>query len=297
MIASQRTQLTMPMLAPKLCVEDYVIVRHAATGGMSEVYEAYHMLSGERAALKVLLEEWCEDQELKTRFRNEAIALDTLRHRRIVTLLGQGDLPRGGPYMILEWMPQSLEQALFGGGALQVDVAIRLGAQIAEGLSALHDRGVVHRDLKPANVLLDDQDLAIATAKLSDLGFAKMIQGRAGAAAATLPVLPISTGASEVLGSMDYMAPEQWMKSKDADPRADVYAFGVLLFQALTGNLPFLGEDARALMMLHLFEQPPLRLLDKLAPPDLGDLIGRMLCKEPSDRPSMREVQETLGGL
>ncbi len=292
----------MPRLAPEFCVGGYTIVSHAATGGMSEVYEVRHVQSGKHAALKVLLSEWSLDPKLTVRFRNEALALEGFRHRRVVTLLGHGDLPEGEPYMILEWLPQSLEQTLFdGGGALQAGAAIRVAAQIAEGLAELHDRGLVHRDLKPANVLLDHKDIAVAELKLSDLGFAKSIQDHAAdparPAAAPLPLLPISTGGSEVLGSMDYMAPEQWMKSKDADPRADVYALGVLLFQMLTGDLPFIGEDAQALMMLHLFEPPPLRLLEGLAHPALGALIAQMLSKKPSARPSMHELQERLGGL
>jgi serine/threonine protein kinase len=292
----------MPTLAKGFRVGDYELARHVATGVMSEVYEACHVHSGHLAAVKVLSPEWCLDQEFTTRFLNEASALDVLRHPRIVALLASGNLPDGLPFMILEWLPLSLEQALFrAGGAVAERAAARVAAQIAEALSALHARGVVHRDLKPANVLLDQEDLTVATAKLSDLGFAKVPQGPAALpsplAAAPLAVLPISTGGSEVLGSMDYMAPEQWMRSKDADPRADVYALGVLLFQMLTGHLPFIAEEEHALMMLHLFEPPPLHLLDGLAALATRDLIAQMLDKKPAPRPSMGEVEKRLAGL
>jgi eukaryotic-like serine/threonine-protein kinase len=290
------------MLATGFRVEGYVIARHAVTSGMSEVYETRHAQSGERAALKVLLSEWLLDPELMTRFRNEALALEGFRHRRIVALLGHGALPAGEPYMLLEWLPQSLEQALFAApGALPASAAVRVAAQIAEGLTALHDRGLVHRDLKPANVLLDREDIAKAELKLADLGFAKRIQEQAfdpaNPGASPLALLPISTGGSEMLGSMDYMAPEQWIKSKDADPRADVYALGVLLFQMLTGSLPFLGETDQELMRLHLSVAPPLRSLDGRAAPALRALIAQMLGKKPATRPSMSELQERLDRL
>jgi serine/threonine-protein kinase len=221
------------------------------------------------------------------RFFNEASILQTIRHPHVVSLLASGKLSNSTPYMILEWVPGNLARALVdAGGALAPRAAARIALQIATALAALHGQGIVHRDLKPANVLLDRYDLASAQVRLADLGLAKVRPTQDGGPVA---IAHISTGGSALLGTLDYMAPEQWIKSKTADPRADVYSLGVLLFQMLAGRLPFVAEQPKDLMALHLFEDPLMARLEG-APAALRELVGRMLKKSPSTRPAMEEV-------
>jgi eukaryotic-like serine/threonine-protein kinase len=288
------------MIVPGTRIGDYEIIRLAATGAMSEVYEASDMRNGQPVAVKILHEAWCLDDNLCARFINEASTLERFRHPGIIATLLWGRLSEARPYMVLEWLPSSLSDALVQSeGRLAVSIAARIAAQVSDALAALHAQGIVHRDLKPANVLLSDLDLATARTKLSDLGLAKLLmrEGEIGA-----PEVPVSTGGSDVLGTWDYMAPEQWIKSKDTGTEADVYALGVLLFQMITGRLPFSTPDQRELMYLHLFEDPPWDSLDEVAGSlpqiaSLRDWLGRMTSKQRSTRPAMHEVTAWLNGL
>jgi serine/threonine-protein kinase len=280
------------MLPPGLRIGDHVVLRHAASGAMSEVYEGRHVSSGARVAVKVLPLEWCEDEEVSTRFLNEARMLQHLRHARIVSVFESGTLPEGQPFMILEWLPTDLHRALLrSGGRLPIRAAARVTQQLAEALAVLHEQGLVHRDLKPSNVLLSREDAAGLDVKLADLGLAKVLAP----GAAPLSTLPISTGGSARLGTWDYMAPEQWVRAKDAEPKSDVYALGVLWFQLLAGRLPFVAEQQKDLMYFHLLEQPPLELLDSRVPTATRELLTRMLEKKPALRPTMRELLELPG--
>jgi serine/threonine-protein kinase len=276
----------MPTFKPGSRIEDYELLRHVATGSMSEVYEGQHVAHGRRVAVKVMSTELCNERELVIRFLNEGHLLQQLRHACIVTAFACGALPEGPPYMVLEWLPVSLHQALSREGApIPSRIALRIAAQLADALSALHGRGLIHRDLKPANVLLVREDPADWEVKLADLGLAKMLPENA-----VSGTQPISTGGGALLGTWDYMAPEQWVQSKSVDPQTDVYALGVLLFQLLTGRLPFIAEEQKDLMYFHLLQKPPLDQLEGLAPSATRGLIARMLEKKPAARPTMREV-------
>jgi len=290
------------MLSPGYRVGDHALIRRLSTGATSDVYEARHLASGAPAAVKVLHGDWCLDREVVARFFNEALALQHLQHPRIVQNFDCGALPEGPPYMILEWLPVDLHQVLArAGSGFSPDVGARVAAQLAEALAALHAHGLVHRDLKPANVLLSEENPAVAEIKLADLGLAKLLSGdevapRAHNTPAPLAALPVSTGGSALLGTWEYMAPEQWVQSKNVDPRVDVYSLGVLLFQMLSGRLPFVAEQQKDWMYFHVMEAPPLSLLDGRAPAGLRELIARMMSKKPASRPTMREVVASLSG-
>lgn len=288
------------MLRAGFYIEDYEIVRQAASGATSVVYEARHRSSGRTVALKVLDAEWCLYEEVIKRFLNEARALGNLRHDRLIMLFAQGRLSDERPYMVLEWLPYSLDYAIERtAGKLPIHVAARAGSQIGEALHALHTHGIVHRDLKPANLLMADEDLTRAELKLVDLGLAKLpreTSAHAGAEAA-LAAVHVSTGGSEQLGTWEYMAPEQWIRSKGVDAKTDVYSLGVLLFQMLTGRLPFVAQQRKEWMGSHLLESPPLDLLTPWAPPAFRELIARMLSKKAGPRPTMCEVTEQLKAL
>lgn len=289
----------MAILTPGFRIEGYEVVRFAAHGAMSEVYEGRRKRDGTPVAVKVLSPEWRMHEELAARFVNEARALQQLRHEHIVTLFTHGTLPEGLPFMALEWLPVDLHQALLRvGGPLAPQTAARITRQLAEALATLHDNGIVHRDLKPANVLLVGDELTDVKVKLADLGLAKVIPGAAahppGGEAPTLSPLPISTGGGAILGTWDYMAPEQWVQSKATNSKADVYTLGVLLFQMLTGKLPFIAEQQKDLMYLHILEPPPIDQLPGFVPTTTRELVARMLSKKPSPRPTMSEVMEKL---
>ncbi|HEX8826200.1 MAG TPA: serine/threonine-protein kinase [Archangium sp.] len=279
----------MPLLSPRSRVGDYELVRHVATGAMSEVYEGRHLASGLRVAVKVLSPELCEHEELVARFRNEGHTLLSLSHAHLVRVFACGDLPEGVPYTVLEWLPVDLHQAIsHAAEPLPPQTAMQVAGQLAEALDALHTHGIIHRDLKPSNVLLSPESGCGWDVKLADLGLAKARPETQAPSAK-----PVSTGSGTLIGTWDYMAPEQWIHSKGVDAQVDVYALGVLLFQMLTGRLPFIAAQQKDLMFFHLFEQPPLDQLEGRVPASTRELIARMLDKNPSRRPTMREVSQS----
>jgi eukaryotic-like serine/threonine-protein kinase len=282
------------MLGPGFRVEDYEVLAVVAVGAMCQVYEARAAAGAKQSvAVKVLHESWRDEQDIVTRFLNEASILRGFEHPHIVRLLASGSLSTGAPYMVLEWLPSTLECALAEAESVpDPRTAARLAREIATALATLHARGIVHRDLKPANVLLDACGLAVAQAKLADLGLAKVCPEPQGE---QIAVGHVSTGGGTQLGTWDYMAPEQWIKSKTVDARADVYSLGVLLFQMLSGRLPFIAEEPMDLMMLHLLDRPPMDRLGERVPAAFRELVGEMLAKKASGRPSIEEVIQRLG--
>ena len=287
------------MLEPGTHIGDFEIEEFVATGGMSRVYRACHIHDRKPFAVKILHEAWCHDDELRARFCNEASALEQIHHPSIVEAVERGFSADGTPFMILEWLPWTLERVLvLADSRTPYPLAARVTASVARALDALHQRGIVHRDLKPSNIFLSEFELSSATIKLGDLGLAKVdAQGpdRHGAdpREQVSAAVPVSTGGSTMLGTWDYMAPEQWIQAKQATPVADVYSLGVILFRMLTGRLPFVADDERALMALHLFEEPPWHLLDGHADgpaPELRERLARMMGKRVGERPSVAAV-------
>ena len=280
----------MALLEPGFLLDKYVIVRFAAAGGMCLVYEARAEMETRSVAIKVLHDLWAKDAEICSRFANEAHLLGTMHHRHIIFAHGHGSLPSGEPYMVLEWLPFSLQSVLDAQkSGLESSMAVRLSAQLARALVFLHEQNIVHRDIKAANVLLDSNDLTTANVRLADLGLAKVAPERR-----SIVGMNVSTGGRARFGTWDYMAPEQWIRSKDVDPKTDVYSLGVLLFQMISGGLPFVADDAKNLMRMHLFVEAPMDRLRGRVPRPLFNLIGRMLRKTLKERPSMSEVVERL---
>lgn len=274
-------------------VGSYVAGSWCARGAFSRVYQAHDVTTGQAVAIKVLEPEACAHAELVARFINEAQLLTTLNHPHIVRAFSIGELPSGEPYVVLEWLPSVLAGHMVT-GALPVPTALGLGEQITVGLIELHARGLVHRDLTPANVLLDSDDLFVAGAKLTDLGLAKHLRSDEVSAPA---LLYISTVRGARMGTWEYMPPELWIDAKEVDGRADVYSLGILLFQMLTGAVPFTAAEPQALMAQHLFEPPPLHPIDKLLGVAGTALLAAMLAKRARDRPTATAVLRTLESL
>lgn len=283
----------MTLLEPGFVLNEYVIRRVVDAGGMCNVYEANTSLQSRTVAIKALHHVWAQDEDLRRRFLNEAHLLATLRHAHLVESFGHGVLPSGEPFMVLEWLPISLQNMLdVRKSGLEPKMVQRLALQIARALVYLHEQNIVHRDLKAANVLLDDDDLTTANTRLADLGLAKVAPQQRSALG-----MQVSTGGQARFGTWDYMAPEQWIRAKDVTPKADVYSLGVLMFQMLAGKLPFVANDAKNLMRMHLFVNAPTEQLRGTCPRPLFTLVDGMLRKTLKERPSMMEVVERLEAM
>lgn len=231
-------------------------------------------------ALKVLHAEHIGNPELVLRFLNEERAAARTHHPAVIRVYGSGMIA-AQPYLLLERLADTLAQRV---SALSRGERVAVAAQVASGAAALHRVGVVHRDLKPLNVMFAPGPEL--TAKIVDLGLAKL---------STDPLtLPVSTAATEVLGTAEYRAPELWISSKSADERTDVYALGIMLYELLSGRLPFHSPRESLLMDMHLFAPPP--PLPQL-PARIAALLPRMLAKERAQRPAMTHVAEALTSI
>jgi eukaryotic-like serine/threonine-protein kinase len=244
-------------------------------GPMSEVWQAHDDTLDRTVALKILSPTADLD-----RFRREAKAAAGLAHENVMRVYDYGE-DEAGPFIAAEWLPGGTLEARLGEGPLRPYETRRVARGIAAGLAHLHARGLVHRDLKPANVLFDEE----GRPKLADFGLA-----RGAAGSGTL------TDAGTVLGTAAYISPEQAM-GEPATPASDVYSFGVILFRMLTGALPFVADNALALVDMHRHAPPP--TVDSLrpdAPPDLATLAAAALRKDPAQRPADgTALMEALG--
>ena len=269
----------------------YEIVAPIGAGGMGEVYRARDTRLGRDVAIKVLPAEFAEDAERLRRFEREARATAALSHPNILEVHDVGTF-EGVPYLVEELLEGESLKERIERGALPASEAIGVAVQIARGLAAAHEKGIVHRDLKPANVFLTKH----GAVKILDFGLAKLVENVAVGEADTLTHAP--TGATEfgrVLGTVAYMAPEQ-ARGMAVDQRADVFSFGVVLYEMLAGQRPFRGATATDTVAAILKEQPP--PLPASVPPDLVAVIGKCLAKVPEKRYSSgSEVLAALGGV
>lgn len=263
-------------LSPGAFIADrFRIERLAKTGGMGHVYRTRDVANGEaRCAVKVLPPGEEAEQEDIDRFAREAEVLSRLKHPGIVSYVTHGFTTDGRPYLAMDWLDGEELSARLARGLLDVGSAIALITSLADALAFAHQSGIVHRDLKPANVILRDGGLDCPV--LVDFGVARwagrtMRQTRSGA----------------LIGTPEYMAPEQARGQFDVGPSADVFALGCILFEALTGKAPFQGDHVATVLTKILFEEvPPLRSILPDAPADLEALCARLLSKEPKQRPS-----------
>ena len=248
-------------------------------GGMAVVYAGQHQELGGPVAIKVLHPDHLSNPVMERRFINEARALAAIRHPGIVELLDAGCTPEGRGYLVMELLDgESLAERLER-GPLPLPQAIAFGRQLASALAAAHQQGIVHRDLKPANILLcPDLDVHPGErAKLLDFGIAKRIE----------PDTPAPITASGlIIGTPEYMSPEQCRGDDEIDARSDIYCLGLVLYHMVTGQYPFESSgETREILAQHLYGQSeaPSRL-DPTVPAALSRVIARCMAKLPARR-------------
>jgi eukaryotic-like serine/threonine-protein kinase len=264
----------------------YKLLDHLGTGGMSRVFLGEHVLMQRRVAIKVLPKDRVQDSSYLARFHREAQAAASLDHRNIVRAYdvdNLGDLH----YLVMEYVEgRDLSQIVKNSGALKFAVAADFIRQAAEGLAHAHQSGLIHRDVKPANLLVDQKNVV----KILDLGLARFT-------AEDKASLTLAFD-ENVLGTADYLAPEQAIDSHGVDARADIYGLGCTFYFVLTGHPPFVGGTLPQRLIMHQKETPPSILVDRPdAPPELVEICLKMLAKKPADRyQSADEVAKALAG-
>ncbi|MFT7664921.1 MAG: serine/threonine protein kinase [Planctomycetota bacterium] len=263
----------------------YEILGPLGAGGMGEVYRARDTRLDREVAIKVLPEEMAEDEERLRRFEREAKVLASLNHTNIAGIHGM-DQQGETCFLAMELVPgEDLEERLRR-GALPINEAIDICRQIAEGLEVAHEAGVVHRDLKPANIRITPE----GAVKILDFGLAKPIGPKArqsGTASAESDSFLV-TSEGMILGTPTYMSPEQ-ARGKPVDRRTDIWAFGCVLFECLTGKRAFKGDAFGDLIVAILEHEADLSALPN-TPPRVRELIARCLIKDPHTR--LRDIGE-----
>ena len=276
----------------------YRIEALAGEGGMGEVYKARDTRLDRTVAIKILPEHVADDPDRRRRFEQEARAVSALNHAHICTLYdigttgaADGVAGPGVDYLVMEYVEGQTLADRLAKGPVPLPQALEYATQIADALASAHQAGIVHRDLKPGNIMLTKGGV-----KLLDFGLAKLKTAPAGAAAASelLTRNPTTTPGS-VLGTVQYMAPEQ-LEGKEVDARADLWALGCVLYEMTTGRQAFEGRSHASLIAAIMEHEPAaMRTVDPMSPPSLEHLVRRCLAKDPDERwQSARDVLHEL---
>jgi serine/threonine protein kinase len=264
----------------------YQIMRRLGEGGMGTVYLAEQVSIGRKVALKLLRGSYAMDDEFIERFRREARLAASLNHRNIVTVydFDQGD--DESLFIAMEYLDgEKLSDVIRREGPLDMGRAVRFGLQFAEGLEAAHHAGVIHRDIKPDNIMVVGEE-GVETIKLMDFGIARL---RDVAATSRL------TRPDVIMGTPAYMAPEQ-AEGKETSERTDIYALGVVLYEMLSGEVPFKANTPAAVLLKQIQESPvPLRKLRREVPAEIERIVMQALEKKPEKR--QRDMRDLVQGL
>ena len=280
-------------LVSRTLLDRYEVLAPLGAGGMGEVYRAKDLRLGREVAIKVLPEELSDNAEALARFEREARAIAALSHPNLLAIYDFG-ADRGVSFAVTELLRGQTLRAALAPGALPWRKAADLGAALAEGLAAAHSRGIVHRDLKPDNVFLTSE----GRVKILDFGLARWVRDDSGEEATSAPTTPDPTRPGTVLGTVGYMAPEQ-VRGEAADARSDIFAFGCLLHEMLTGKPAFTGSSAFDRMAAILRDDPPSPSRESPdVPAELDRVVARCLEKSPARRfASAAELAPLLSGL
>jgi serine/threonine-protein kinase len=270
-------------------IGNYRVLAKIGTGGMGAVYLCEHPLIGKKVALKVIHRELSGNREVVQRFFQEARSVNKIGNEHIVEIHDFGVTDNGDHFYIMEYLEgHTLATVLGREKVLAVMRALHIGSQIANALAATHAAGIIHRDLKPDNIMLTlrlgDPDFV----KVLDFGLAKVLAGGGNAV--------VKTAAGVLLGTPQYMSPEACESKRELDHRTDIYALGVLLFQMMTGSLPFDGESMGEVLVKQVTALPPApRGINPQIPPSVEQVLLRCLAKQPDARfPTMIALRDAL---
>src|SRR3984885_14188499 len=259
-------------LSPGSHLGSYEILSALGAGGMGEVYQAHDPKLGRDVAIKVLPEAFAHDPDRLSRFQREAKMLAALNHPTIATIYGL-EQSNGTSYLVMELVSgETLQQRLAREGRLPIEDALGVCRQIAEALEAAHEKGIIHRDLKPANVKVTPEGVV----KVLDFGLAKATAESPSDATNSPPVTGVGTRAGMILGTAAFMSPEQ-ASGKPVDKRADIWSFGVVLWELLTGHRLFEGETLTQTLAEVLSGPIDFDKLPRETPAKIRDLLKRCL--------------------
>lgn len=279
-----------PVSEGDIVLEKYRVERVLGKGGMGVVVAATHVELEHRVALKFLLPMALEHPDIVERFAREARVAAKIQSRHIARVIDTGRMPSGAPFMVMEYLEgQDLAELLKTEGRLAPDVAVDYVLQACEAIAEAHAAGVIHRDLKPSNLFLAKQRDRRAIVKVLDFGISKLVDPKE---------LPLTRSAS-IMGSPHYMSPEQLTSSKNVDPRTDIWALGVILYELVAGRRPF-DADTMPEIVAQVLQNTPTRLSfhrPNLAL-DFEHIIARCMATFPRDRyPSVREMAAALSAF
>ncbi len=276
----------------KVIGEKYKILEILGMGGFSTVYKAEQSGLRRAVAIKILHAEFVDKPDKIRRFQYEAESISTLVHSNVASIYDFGVLSEGQPYLVMEWAPgKTLSAILSETKALPPERALNIFLQVCDGVSAAHQKGLIHRDLKPSNIVLMKNDDGSEHVKILDFGLAKVISEE-GANRENL------TMTGEVLGTPAYMAPEQCMGTS-MDVRTDIYCFGCVMYEVLSGRLPLIGDNSYEVMHKHINEAPiSLSKSSSAVPARLVRIVSKTLQKDPDDRfQTFEELKDALSGV
>ena len=247
-------------------------------GGMADVYKAQDKLLDRAVAVKILHQQYANDGEFVEKFRQEAMAAAKLAHPNIVNIYDVGE-DEGSQYIVMEYVSgPTLKEVIQQKGCLEPVEAVRIAKEIASALESAHRHNIVHCDIKPHNILM----MPDGHVKVTDFGIARAVSSST------------MTYSGSVMGSVHYFSPEQ-AKGTVITTKSDVYALGVVLYEMLTGQLPFNGETSVSIALKHLQDDPvPIRQLNPSIPPVLEAIVQKAMSKDPADRPSSTELYADL---
>ena len=280
-------------LTPGTNLDGYEILGPLGAGGMGEVYRARDSVLKRDVAIKVLPVYFSQDPDRLRRFEQEAQAAAALNHPNILAVHRFGAF-EGAPYLVAELLDGATLGHQVARGPLPVRKAIDYGIQIASGLAAAHEKGIVHRDLKPENIFVTKD----GRVKILDFGLAKLTQAKNASADSSAITLQEKTEPGQVMGTVGYMSPEQ-VRGLPADHRSDLFSFGTIVYEMLSGNRAFKGETSVEIMSAILKQDPPeLSQNNHAVPPSLDRVVRHCLEKNPEERfQSASDVAFALSNL
>lgn len=268
---------------------EYVVKERIGMGGMGLVYRGEQPLIGKPVAIKILRPDVLDKAIHMERLLSEARAVNAVRHRGIIDIFSFGQTPDGRQYFVMELLDgMPLESYIAERGVLTPQEAIGISEEILAALHAAHEAGVIHRDLKPNNIFRVKQPGGGFYVKVLDFGLAKL--GKSAAPATSSP----QSVTGLLIGTPEYMAPEQ-IRGAEVTPKTDLYAFGIIAFQMLTGRMPFNATTPAECLVMHLHQAPPAPIdVQPDVPQALSDLVLALMAKDPAARPSMADVRAQL---